>query len=89
MTDLSELLDVPDDDIRSRLSAVITKAADMSRSIRKLREDFSLWLQKCDCLTYKKDLEKLDFKNIDDMYELKDESDDFIRSKFQFIDASF
>ena len=85
LTDLCALLDLSDDGIKGLLSEIITKPADMNRFIKKVREDFSLWLQKYDCLIYKKDLDRLGFMSIDDMYELNDKSDDFIQGKFQFI----
>ena len=85
VADLAPLLDLPDEAIKAQFISVITKMPDLNRFIKTLRSDFSLWLGKCDCLQYKKEIERLHILSIEDMYELQDKDDDFIRDKFKFI----
>ena len=85
VADLAPLLDLPDEAIKAQFISVITKMPDLNRFIKTLRSDFSLWLERCDCLQYKKEIERLHIKSIEDMYELQDKDDDFIHDKFKFI----
>jgi hypothetical protein len=85
VADLAPLLDLPDEAIKAQFISVITKIPDLNRFIKTLRSDFSLWLERCDCLRYKKEIERLHIQSIEDMYELQDKDDDFIRDKFKFI----
>ena len=85
VADLALVLDLSDEAIKAQFISVITKMPDLNRFIKTLRSDFSLWLEKCDCLQYKKEIERLHVQSIEDMYELQDKDDDFIRDKFKFI----
>ena len=85
VADLAPLLDLPDEAIKTQLISVITKIPDMNRFIKTLRTDFNLWLERCDCLKYKMEIERLRIQSIEDMYELQDKDDDFIRNQFKFI----
>ena len=71
--------------IYSHCLIVLTKMPDLNRFIKNLRSDFHLWLEGCDCLQYKKEIERLHIQSIEDMYELQDKDDDFIHDKFKFI----
>ena len=85
VADLAPLLDLPDEAIKAQFISVITKMPDLNRFIKTLRSDFSLWLERCDCLQYKTEIERLHIQSIEDMYDLQDKDDDFIRDKFKFI----
>ena len=85
VSDLASLLDLPDEAIKAQFISVITKMPDLNRFIKTLRSDFCLWLERCSCLQYKKEIERLHIQSIEDMYELQDKDDDFIHDKFKFI----
>jgi hypothetical protein len=84
LDDLVALLDDSDEDLYSRLKALM-KPADARRFVLSLRTDFSLWLRKVGCGEYKQQLSAMGYNSIDDMFELQDESDDSIRARFAFI----
>jgi hypothetical protein len=82
--DLVPLLDESDEAIYERLNAFMLPA-DAKRFVFSLRGDFSLWLWKVGCIDYKQQLFEMGYKSTDDLFELRDEPDDVIRAKFDFI----
>ena len=82
--DLEPLLDESNASICDGMKGLM-KEADAKRFVKALRSDFALWLRKVGCIDYKQQLSKMGYNSIDDGYELQDETDDFIRGKFDFI----
>ena len=82
--DLEPLLDESNASICDGMKGLM-KEADAKRFVKALRSDFALWLRKVGCIDYKQQLSKMGYNSIDDVYELQDETDDFIRGKFDFI----
>ena len=85
LDDLLPLLGDSDKALFERLAALGMKPADAKRFVKALRGDFALWLRKVGCIDYKQQLSKMGYNSIEDMYELQDETDEFIRGKFEFI----
>ncbi len=54
------------------------------RHRRSVKADtsFSVWLNTIGCVDYKPQLLAMGYRNTDDLFDLQDETDDFIRSKF-------
>ena len=85
--DLLPLLGEPDQAILERLKFM--RPADARRFVSSLRSDasigFSAWLSKIGCIDYKPQLLAMGYRNTDDLFELQEETDDFLRSKFSFV----
>jgi hypothetical protein len=56
-----------------------------AQALRKADTSFSVWLNTIGCVDYKPQLLAMGYRNTDDLFELQDETDDFLRSKFSFV----